>query len=291
MKRRPFIKSLLASTALLSMDLKTFANTLSENADDDLKMPALFIGHGAPTYVLGENKYNKAWKEIGKKIPTPKAVVCISAHWLTRGKTMVTAMPKPRTIHDFGGFPQAMYDMQYPAPGDETLAKEISNTIQNPHIELDHQWGFDHGTWTVLYHMFPNADIPVLQMSIDYNRDAQYHFDLAQQLQFLRKQGVLIVGSGNIVHNLSKLIFDEQEKFDWAIEFDETSKNLMEKGDFKSLINYQSLGNEALLSIPTPDHYFPLMYTLGLKTEKDQISFPVEGVSYGSTSMRTVLIS
>lgn len=291
MKRRPFIKSLLASTALLSMDLKTFANTLSENADDDLKMPALFIGHGAPTYVLGENKYNKAWKEIGKKIPTPKAVVCISAHWLTRGKTMVTAMPKPRTIHDFGGFPQAMYDLQYPAPGDETLAKEISNTIQNPHIELDHQWGFDHGTWTVLYHMFPNADIPVLQMSIDYNRDAQYHFDLAQQLQFLRKQGVLIVGSGNIVHNLSKLIFDEQEKFDWAIEFDETSKNLMEKGDFKSLINYQSLGNEALLSIPTPDHYFPLMYTLGLKTEKDQISFPVEGVSYGSTSMRTVLIS
>ncbi len=291
MKRRPFIKSLLASTALLSMDLKTFANTLSENADDDLKMPALFIGHGAPTYVLGENKYNKAWKEIGKKIPTPKAVVCISAHWLTRGKTMVTAMPKPRTIHDFGGFPQAMYDMQYPAPGDETLAKEISNTIQNPHIELDHQWGFDHGTWTVLYHMFPNADIPVLQMSIDYNRDAQYHFDLAQQLQFLRKQGVLIVGSGNIVHNLSKLIFDEQEKFDWAIEFDETSKNLMEKGDFKSLINYQSLGNEALLSIPTPDHYFPLMYTLGLKTEKDQISFPVEGVSFGSTSMRAVLIS
>ena len=292
MKRRKFLKySLLTSASTATMDLNSLANSLINAPDAYKLMPALFVGHGAPTYVLGENKYNLAWKKIGESIPKPKAIVCISAHWLTQGKTAVTAMPNPKTIHDFGGFPDEMYQFQYPAPGKPDLAKEISNTIINPSVELNHQWGFDHGTWTVLYHMFPNHDIPVLQLSIDYSKGAQYHFDLAKKLMFLRKKGVFVISSGNIVHNLRQIIFKESAQYDWALEFDETSKNLIEKGDFKSLINYQNLGKSANLSIPTPDHYFPLMYALGLKTEKDQITFPVDGVTYGSTSMRSVLIA
>ena len=224
-------------------------------------------------------------------MPRPRAILSISAHWLSRGKTLVSAAPKPHMIYDFGGFDDRLYDIKYPAPGSPELAHEISNTITSVPIGIDHDWGYDHGTWCVLHHMFPKADIPVLQLSIDYNKDGSYHFELARRLNFLRKKGVLIMGSGNIVHNLRRLIFSESAQYDWAIAFDEQSKQLMDDGDFKSLQKYEQLGREAQLSIPTPDHFFPLLYTLGLKTEDETVSYPIEGISYGSTSMRSVLIS
>lgn len=292
MNRRSFIKSgIILSTLSQSNKLEAFVKSTKDWSEVDRPMPVLFVGHGAPLYALDENKYSLAWRKIGSDIPTPKAIVCISAHWLTRGSTRVTAMPKPRTIHDFGRMDDRLFEMQYPAPGSPELAKDIADSIQSTHIELDHEWGFDHGTWCVLHHMFPKADIPVIQFSIDYREDAEYHFNLAKQLSYLRKKGIFIIASGNIVHNLREIVFQEEAAFDYAIEFDEISKNLMEKGDFKSLMNYNKLGQAANRSIPTPDHYFPLMYSLGLKTEKDELSFPIEGISYGSTSMRSVLIS
>ena len=292
MNRRNFIK--LASITGLSIaamnDLKAFTNAISEWKDTSQIMPVIFIGHGAPLYALDDNQYSRAWKKIGQTVPKPKAILSISAHWLTPGKTLVTASPNPKTIHDFGRIDDRLFKMQYPAPGDPNLAQEITQNISKVAVGLDHDWGFDHGTWCVLHHMFPMADIPVIQFSIDYNQEAAYHFELASQLSFLRKKGVLIIGSGNIVHNLRQLKFPETSNYDWAIEFDETAKELMDKGDFNSLLDYKKLGNAAHLSIPTPDHYFPLIYTLGLKSEKDNISYPIEGISYGSTSMRSVLI-
>jgi 4,5-DOPA dioxygenase extradiol len=271
-------------------NLQGLAKSLSSLDETGHTMPAIFVGHGAPTYVLGNNPYSTAWHKIGGEMPKPKAILVVSAHWLTPGKTQVTAMPKPRTIHDFGGFQKEMYEFQYPAPGSPELASDISNAITSPSIEFDHAWGFDHGTWTVLYHMFPQANIPVLQLSIDYNQPASFQYELGKQLKQFRKKGVLIVGSGNIVHNLRRIDFrNESGGFDWAKEFDEQSKALIDKGDHQSLVNYEKLGQAALLSIPTPDHYFPLMYVLGLQDDKDRVSYPVEGLSYGSTSMRAVM--
>jgi 4,5-DOPA dioxygenase extradiol len=272
-------------------NLRAFTNTVSTWEEQDSTMPILFVGHGAPTFVLDENKYSIAWRKIGQSLPTPRAIVVISAHWLTPGKTLITASPKPRTIHDFGGFEDRLYQMQYPAPGEPELASEISNQLQSVPVELDHDWGFDHGAWCVLYHMFPNADIPVLQFSIDYKRDGQYHYDLAKQLAFLRQRGVLVLCSGNIVHNLRQITFPESTSYYWAREFDEQAKHLMDQGDFQSLVNYHQLGTAAQLSIPTPDHYFPLLYALGLKSDRDGISYPIEGLAHGSISMRSVLIS
>ncbi|MEZ4911583.1 MAG: 4,5-DOPA dioxygenase extradiol [Saprospiraceae bacterium] len=293
MTRKDFIKnSLILSTLPMAGFGLNSLKKLSESLEEqDILMPVLFIGHGAPLYALDDNKYSMAWLKIGQTIPKPKAVVSVSAHWLTPGKTLVTAAPKPKTIHDFGRIDDRLFEMQYPALGDPELAKEISTQVTAVPIHLDHDWGYDHGTWCVLHHMFPNADIPVIQLSIDYAKDGQYHLALAKELQFLRKKGVLIMGSGNIVHNLSQLKFPENSTYDWAIEFDQTAKNLIDKRDFGSLANYQKLGKEAQLSIPTPDHYFPLLYTLGLANEKESISYPIDGISYGSTSMRSVLIS
>ncbi|MDP4665330.1 MAG: 4,5-DOPA dioxygenase extradiol [Flavobacteriaceae bacterium] len=292
MKRRKFIKSVgISGLSIVAMnDLKAFTNAVSAWKDTSQSMPVIFIGHGAPLYTLDDNKYSNAWKKIGQTVPRPNAILSISAHWLTPGKTLVTASQNPKTIHDFGRIDDRLFEMQYPAPGDPNLAQEIIQTISKVSVGLDHDWGFDHGTWCVLHHMFPDADIPVLQFSIDYKQGAAYHFELASQLSFLRKKGVLIIGSGNIVHNLRQLKFPETASYDWAIEFDETAKGLMDKGDFKSLLNYEKLGRAAQLSIPTPDHYFPLIYALGLKSGKDNISYPIEGISYGSTSMRSVLI-
>ncbi len=292
MNRRNFIKSAgIVGLSIAAMNnLNAFTNTVSNWKDTDATMPVIFIGHGAPLYALDDNKYSNAWKKIGQTVPKPKAILSISAHWLTPGKTLITAASKPPTIHDFGRIDDRLFEMQYPAPGDPTLAQEIAQNISKVAVGLDHDWGFDHGTWCVLHHMFPKADIPVLQFSIDYNQGADYHFELASQLTFLRKKGILILCSGNIVHNLSQLKFPESADYDWAIEFDETAKQLMDKGDFKSLLEYEKLGKAAKLSIPTPDHYFPLIYALGLKSEKDTISYPIEGISYGSTSMRSVLI-
>ncbi|WP_035757499.1 4,5-DOPA dioxygenase extradiol [Hugenholtzia roseola] len=262
---------------------------LDSLADPQSLMPTLFIGHGAPLYTLDENPYSLAWRKIAAQIPKPKAIVCISAHWLTKG-TQVMAMQNPRTIHDFGRMDDRLFQIQYAAAGNPELAQEIIQKVQKAHIEEDHHWGFDHGTWTVLRWMYPKADIPIIQISLDYKKDLQYHYDLAKELAFLRKQGVLIVGSGNIVHNLRSLKFPENSTYDWAIEFDQISKELIENRNHQALIQYEKLGEAARLSIPTPDHYLPLLYILGLQTEKEKATFPIEGISYGSTSMRSVLI-
>lgn len=291
MKRRTFIeRTALASLGLMTGTLSSLARAASDWPTTPT-MPVVFIGHGAPTYVLGDNAYNRAWRKLGQNLPTPKAVVSISAHWLTPGETKVTAMPKPRTIHDFGGFPQEMYEIEYPAAGSPQLAQWMAEQFDGPTVGLDHEWGLDHGTWTVLYHMFPEANIPVIQLSIDYSKPGQWHYDLAKQLQSLRNKGVLIFGSGNIVHNLRRIQWTESAAYDWAREFDEQSAMLMNERNHKALINWQDLGTAAQLSIPTPDHYYPLLYTLGLQSANDEVSYPVEGLAYGSTSMRSVLLT
>ena len=228
---------------------------------------------------------------MAKEIPTPKAVLVISAHWFTQG-TKITAMDFPKTIHDFGGFPKALFEVQYPAPGNAVLAKETVELVKSAHVELDHDWGLDHGTWTIIRHMYPAANIPVLQLSIDYTKGPQYHYDLAKELYDLRKKGVLIVGSGNMVHNLRMAAWDRlndtEYGFDWALQMNNKFKSLIENGDHQPLINYSSLGRDAMLAIPTPEHYLPLMYTLGVKENKDKVSFFNDRTVAGSLTMTSV---
>ena len=230
---------------------------------------------------------------MGQEIPKPKTVVVVSAHWLTKG-TFVTAMNQPKTIHDFGGFPRALFEVQYPAPGNPELATEIQKLITNPAVELDHDWGLDHGTWSVVKHMYPNADIPVLQLSIDYYKPAQYHYEVAKQLLALRKKGVLIIGSGNMVHALRMVAWDklnvDNYGFDWALEMDAIFKDKILKKDHKALFDYPSLNKAATLAIPTPDHYYPLMYTLALQTDNDSIEFFNDKAVGGSLTMTSVKI-
>jgi 4,5-DOPA dioxygenase extradiol len=259
----------------------------------DYLMPVLFIGHGSPMNGIEDNEFSQRWMKMAKEIPTPAAVLVISAHWFRKG-TMITAMDFPKTIHDFGGFPQALFDVQYPAPGNPALAKETASLIHSTIVELDHEWGLDHGTWAVVRRMYPEANIPVLQLSIDYTKGPQYHYDLAKELYDLRKKGVLIIGSGNMVHNLRMVAWDKMEVpgygFDWALHMNDTFKKLITTGDHQPLINYESLGKEALLAIPTPEHYIPLLYTLGLKSETDTISFFNDKAVAGSLTMTSVKI-
>jgi 4,5-DOPA dioxygenase extradiol len=254
-------------------------------------MPVLFIGHGSPMNGIEQNSFSDYWKKLADEIPKPKAVVVVSAHWLTRG-TKITAMDFPKTIHDFGGFPKELFEVQYPAPGNPGLAVETANIIKSTKVEMDHDWGLDHGTWTVVRHMYPDASIPVLQLSIDYSKGAEYHYELAKELSDLRTKGVLIIGSGNMVHNLGMMAWDRindpEYGFDWALSMNDKFKELIGNGDHKSLIHYESLGREAQLSIPTPEHYLPLMYTLGLKKEKDEVSFFNDKVVGGSLTMTSV---
>ena len=261
--------------------------------EEEEKMPVLFIGHGSPMNAIEDNIFSKRWQQMGKEIPTPKAVVVVSAHWLTKG-TMVTAMPNPKTIHDFGGFPQALFDIQYPAPGSPELATEIQKLITNPAVELDHDWGLDHGTWSVVKHMYPDADIPVLQLSIDYYKPAAYHYELAKQLLALRKKGVLIIGSGNMVHNLRMVAWDKLSEpeygFDWALEMNDIFKNKISNGFHKELIQYEKLHKAATLAIPTPDHYYPLLYILALQTDNDKVEFFNDKAVGGSLTMTSVRI-
>ena len=242
---------------------------------------------------IEDNEFSQRWHQMGKEIPTPKAVVVISAHWLTKG-TLVTAMPNPKTIHDFGGFPQALFDVQYPAPGSPELATEIQKLITNPAVELDHDWGLDHGTWSVVKHMYPDADIPVLQLSIDYYKPAAYHYELAKQLLSLRKKGVLIIGSGNMVHNLRMVAWDKLNEpeygFDWALEMNEIFKNKISNGFHKELIQYEKLNKSATLAIPSPDHYYPLLYILALQTDNDKVEFFNDKAVGGSLTMTSVKI-
>jgi 4,5-DOPA dioxygenase extradiol len=230
---------------------------------------------------------------MAKEIPAPSAVLVVSAHWFSKG-TRITAMDFPKNIHDFGGFPQELFDVQYKAPGNPALATETASLLHSAHVELDHDWGLDHGTWTIVRHMYPEANIPVLQLSIDYTKGPQYHFDLSKELYALRKKGVLIIGSGNMVHNLRMVAWDKMDAgeygYDWAIQMNDTFKNLITSGDYKPLINYESLGREAMLAIPTPEHYLPLMYTLGLKGSKDAVSIFNDKAVAGSLTMTSVKI-
>ncbi|MBB4109477.1 4,5-DOPA dioxygenase extradiol [Pedobacter zeae] len=270
--------------------LSQFRNFTQRLPQTDL-MPTVFIGHGSPMNGIENNGFSQSWVDLAKHIPVPKAVLVVSAHWYTHG-TFVTAMDFPSTIHDFGGFPQALFDVQYPAPGDPELAAEIPGLIHSTPVGLDHDWGLDHGTWTVVRHMYPNADIPVLQLSIDYTKSPAQHYEIAREIYALRKKGVLVIGSGNMVHNLRMLSWEmiNGGGYDWAIEMNDKFKNLIANGDYNALINYRNLGSDAMLAIPTPEHYLPLIYTLGMKNDKEEISFFNDKAVGGSLTMTSVLV-
>ena len=252
-------------------------------------MPAIFFGHGNPLNALHDNAWTQGWAAVGRSVPRPKAVVCVSAHWYLPA-TLVTAQGRPRTIHDFGGFPRELYRVQYPAPGAPELAGRVRELLAPVDVGLDEQWGLDHGTWSVLCHVFPDADVPVIQLSIDETQPAQFHYETGKRLGSLRDEGVLVIGSGNLVHNLHAYAWGQQvaEPLDWAARFDALARELMLAGDDEPLVNYERLGRDAMLSAPTPDHYLPLLYVLALRREGEQVSFPVEGFDGGSISMLTI---
>lgn len=270
------------------------ATMLMKHFEDELKMPLLFLGHGSPMNAIEENEFVTGFRTISTKIPKPKAVLCVSAHWETKG-VYVTATEKPNTIHDFFGFPKELYEIQYPAPGSPDLAKEIAHIITKTNVGLDYQWGLDHGCWVVLKYIFPDADVPVIQMSLDYSKTAQFHYELAKELSLLRRKGVLIVGSGNMVHNLGLISWDNvgtpEFGLDWAIEASKRMKKFILNNDHQQLIDYQSQGRAFDLAIPTPEHYLPLLYALGLKEEDDKITFFNDKPFAGSITMTSLKIS
>ena len=255
------------------------------------RMPAIFFGHGNPMNALADNGFTQAWSEIGRSIPRPKAILCVSAHWYIPS-VAVTAMARPRTIHDFGGFPRELFEVQYPAAGSPDLAKRVNQLLGGAVIEDESSWGLDHGTWSVLCHVFPQADIPIVQLSINETEPARFHYDLAKKLSPLRDEGVLVVGSGNLVHNLHTYAWGKHdvEPFEWAVRFESRARELMLARDHDPLVNYESLGRDATLAAPTPDHYLPLIYVLGLQLDGDAVTFPVDGFDGGSISMLTVRV-
>ena len=254
-------------------------------------LPAIFFGHGNPMNAVSNNTYTDAWRRIGELTTKPRAILSISAHWFVPG-TGVTVNTAPRTIHDFGGFPRQLYQVQYPAPGDPELARRVQQLLAPLPVALDNSWGFDHGTWSVLRHVYPAADIPIVQLSIDESQPPSFHYEIGRKLALLRAEGVLIVGSGNLVHNLHAYAWGEHapDPYEWAARFETEAKGLLLTGDHKPLVDYETLGKEALLSIPTPDHYLPLLYVIGTRQQGDAVTFPVEGVDGGSISMLTVQV-
>jgi 4,5-DOPA dioxygenase extradiol len=278
-------------------DIKKFKEAhmdlLALSAESTVPMPALFVGHGSPMNAIEENEFVTGWREIAKTIPTPTAILCISAHWETRG-TFVTAMEKPTTIHDFGGFPRQLFDVQYPAPGSPELASETKKLVAKTEVGLDTKWGLDHGCWSVVKHLYPAADVPIIQMSLDYNQNSQYHYDLARELSVLRGKGVLILGSGNLVHNLGRVAWDKLNEigfaFDWATEANELMKRYILNGDHSKLIGYKSLGRALDLAIPTPEHFLPLLYILALKGENEKVELFNDKAVAGSLTMTSVKI-
>ena len=254
-------------------------------------LPAIFFGHGNPMNAVLDNHYTEAWRLIGTKTPKPKAILAISAHWFVPG-TGVTISTAPRTIHDFGGFPRELYQVQYPAPGDPDLARRVQKMLAPVPVNLDNSWGLDHGTWSVLRHVYPQADVPVVQLSLDEAQPASFHFEVGRKLAPLRDEGILIVGSGNLVHNLHAYAWGRHvpDPYDWAIRFESEAKEMMLAGDYKPLVDYETLGKEALLSIPTPDHYLPMLYVIATRQKGEIVSFPIEGVDGGSISMLTVQV-
>lgn len=263
---------------------------ISEPFESTEPMPVLFLGHGSPMNAIEDTEFTRGWKTIGQTLPKVNAVLCISAHWETRG-TFVTAMEKPKTIHDFGGFPQALFDVEYPAPGSPAVAKQTQQTITKTSVGLDEAWGLDHGCWSVVKHLFPNADVPVLQLSLDYYQNPQWHYELGAQLQALREKGILIIGSGNIVHNLGVLDWRSPDKgFDWAEEANTRMKKLISDNDHKQLIGYESLGRAFQMAVPTPEHFLPLLYTLALKKEKEAVTVFNDKTVMGSIAMTSFKI-
>ncbi|KJJ38822.1 dioxygenase [Aequorivita vladivostokensis] len=292
MNRKQFLKS-MALLPLIgsSMNLKDL-NKMTATMSSTEKMPVLFLGHGSPMNAIDENEFVANFRRLGNELVRPNAILCISAHWETNG-TYVTAMQNPPTIHDFGGFPQELFEVQYPAPGSPQLAKQTKAIITKTNVGLDDKWGLDHGAWSVIKHLYPNADIPVIQMSIDYTQPAKYHYELAKELNGLRTKGVLIVGSGNMVHNLRMVSWkrlNEVYAYDWTIEANEKMKNFIVNEDHKSLINFKSQGKAFELAIPTPEHYMPLIYTLALKTKNEEITIFNDKPVGGSLTMTSVKI-
>jgi 4,5-DOPA dioxygenase extradiol len=253
------------------------------------RMPAIFFGHGNPLNALQTNSWTEGWSKLGREMPRPRAIVCVSAHWYLPG-TLVTAMENPRTIHDFGGFPRPLYEVQYPAPGAPELVQRLRTLLLPVNVEADTRWGLDHGTWSVLCHVFPQADIPIVQLSIDETQPAEFHYALGKQLAPLREEGILVMGSGNLVHNLHTYAWGKHdpEPFDWALRFEALARESITKREHAPLVGYEHLGRDAQLSAPTPDHYLPLLYVLGTQQADDEVRFPVEGIDGGSISMLTV---
>jgi 4,5-DOPA dioxygenase extradiol len=295
MNRKEFLSILGGMTAMSGIsEFNAFTNSLKKEDD---KMPVLFVGHGSPMNAIEDNEFTLRWRQMGKDIPTPKAILVISAHWLTRG-TRITAMNNPQTIHDFGGFPQELFDVQYPAPGDAKLAAETASLFTSTGVELDHDWGLDHGAWSVTKQMFPKADIPVLQLSIDYNKSPEYHYNLAKQLSALRNKGVLILASGNMVHNLKIMRLpqgdfnriNEAYGFDWTLEMNDLFKKKIQEHDHQSLINYEGLHSAAKLAVPTPDHYYPLLYAMALQDQNESTMIFNDKAVAGSLTMTSVKI-
>ena len=268
-------------------------NQISDGFQKTPKMPVLFLGHGSPMNAIEDNVFVQGFRNISKEIPTPNAILCVSAHWFTEG-TFVTAMQHPKTIHDFYGFPKELFDVEYPAPGSPELAHKTVELLSPALVEEDHNWGLDHGAWSVVRHMFPEANIPVIQLSIDYTKSPQYHFELAQRLNKLREKGILIIGSGNIVHNLRMIDWQNINTvgsgWDWAIEAREKINHWLMDGDFQKLIDYQKQGTSLQYAVPSPDHFLPLIYTLGLKDKSENLSLFNDALIGGSLSMTSVLV-
>jgi len=265
---------------------------ITEALGNTPKMPALFLGHGSPMNALQENEFVQGFRKVSSEIPKPQAILCVSAHWETRG-TQITAMEKPTTIHDFGGFPKALFEVQYPAPGSPELARETKSIIKKTEVELDDKWGLDHGAWSVIKHLYPEADVPVIELSLDYYQTPQFHYELAQELKPLREKGVLIVGSGNMVHNLRMVAWDKLNEdfgYDWALEASEKMRQFILDGDHQSLINFSGQGKEFQLAIPTPEHYLPLLYALALKDNNESVSLFNDKPVGGSLFMTSVKI-
>lgn len=294
MQRKDFIKSIgLLSLSGIAMKLNSI-NDILKNGENTETMPLLFVGHGNPMNAIEDNAFSREMKAVGKNLPKPKAILMVSAHWETKG-TFVTAQDAPPTIHDFGGFPKALFDTQYPAPGSKWLREEAQKSAALTKIVLDEHWGFDHGCWSVTKNMFPNADVPIIQLSLDYTKDAQYHYDLAKQLSALRKKGVLVIGSGNMVHNFGHVQiknddFNAPFGHDWNISANEKFKKYILSDDHQPLINYKNQGKDINLAVPTPEHYLPLLYALAMKEKNENVTFFNDVPLAGSFSMTSVLI-
>lgn len=291
MDRKQFLGVAGLASIALAMKPISELEKLSNILGATQKMPVLFLGHGDPMNAIRENEYATGFKNIAKTLPKPKAIICISAHWLTKG-THITAMENPETIHDFGGFPRELHEVQYNAKGSPQLAHQTKKIIGNDAAILNYDWGLDHGAWSVIKHLYPDASIPVIQLSIDYHKPAQYHYELAKKLKTLREKGILIISSGNIVHNLRKLDFKHKPEDNYGYEWAHIAKNkinqLLLDGNHKAIINYQKLGKEVQLAVPTPDHYYPLLYTLGLKSENEELNLFNDKLTEGSISMTSI---